>query len=97
VRGAARKGGPYRDRSYRGWFSKVTLPAEMQGWFWAYGLADGSTSLQVPTGPYENATLMIPEPGTPLMLLSGALGLLYVLCYGAGGSEAPTADSPFEG
>jgi len=64
------------DGYYQGWFNKVTLPAEMAGWFWVYGLADGSSSLQVPTGPYETATLMIPEPGTLVLLVTGALGLL---------------------
>jgi hypothetical protein len=62
--------------SYNGWFSKVTLPAQMQGWFWSFGYADGSSSTQVPVGEYKSATLMIPEPGTLALLATGAVGLL---------------------
>jgi hypothetical protein len=62
--------------SYHGWFNKVTLPTQLDGWYWVYGYADGSSSTEVPTGEYKSATLMIPEPGTLLLLATGALGLL---------------------
>jgi hypothetical protein len=48
----------------------------MQGWFWSFGYADGSSNTQVPVGEYKSATLMIPEPGTLALLATGALGLL---------------------
>jgi len=57
-----------------GWFSKVTLPAELQGWFWGLHPGGRSTSLTVPTGPYESATLMIPEPGTVVLLVTRGVG-----------------------
>jgi hypothetical protein len=65
--------------SYNGWFSKVTLPAQMQGWFWSFGYADGSSNTQVPVGEYKSATLMIPEPGTLALLATGGLGLLLLV------------------
>jgi hypothetical protein len=61
--------------SYHGWFNKVTLPTQLDGWYWVYGYADGSSSTQVPTGEYKSATLMIPEPGTLALLAIGALSL----------------------
>jgi hypothetical protein len=52
------------------------LPTQLDGWFWVYGYADGSSSTQVPTGEYKSATLMIPEPGTLVLLATGAFGLI---------------------
>jgi hypothetical protein len=63
----------------QGSFSKVTLPAEMQGWLWNLGCADGSSSTRVPVGEYKSATLMIPEPGTLVLLATGAFGVLLLV------------------
>jgi hypothetical protein len=60
--------------SYDGWFSKVTLPAEMQDWLWVFGYEDGYWGTEAPTRAFTSATLMSTEPGRLLAVMDNHFG-----------------------
>ena len=68
---------------YEGWFSEVNLPGSMaDDWFWKFTYTDLSTSMGAAPEPGRNflmATLLVPEPGTLVLLISGGLGLLLLV------------------
>lgn len=65
--------------SFSGWFSEVNLPVSMTDWFWKFTYEDGSTSMGgAPESgrSFLGAALIVPEPGTLVLLITGGLCLL---------------------
>ena len=70
--------------NFTGWFDTVVLDSALTGdWFWRWEYPDHSTDLGPAVGGRPSQDLLlsatltiVPEPGTLVLLLSGALGLL---------------------